>query len=269
MTVWDCADWSDSLIHWDDQPAALQSQTSLIQIHSQLINNWVSQSLRVEWETLTGLDVWQRLVRATDCDCNYSLELMSIYEFEKINSIECESLVSDFVVPSKAAGCEARAANFELVESLWLKWAKTFCPTDLMWSWLVGTITQTDSNPIMWWIQLRECFCLNPIARNAMPCVNVCVCVTSLWSPSGSIWVWINIYIYILYQDCTDNSNDHERHLKRQGLSIPIAANSTLKLWLGCYSVGETSPSHSVVGDDSPRQTAHVNYEALDWYFGN
>ena len=65
---------------------------------------------------MTGLDA-QRLVRATDpdCDCNYSLELMSIYEFEKINSIECEkvmmSLVSDFVVPSKAAGCEARAAN--------------------------------------------------------------------------------------------------------------------------------------------------------------
>ena len=39
-------------------------------------------------------------------------------------------------------------------------------------------------------------FCLNPIARNAMPCVNVCV--TSLWSPSGSIWVWINIYIYYI-----------------------------------------------------------------------
>ena len=101
-------------------------------------------------------------------------------------------------------------------------------------------------------------FCLNPIARNAMPCVNVCVWLA--YDHHQVPYEYESIYIYILYQDCTDNSNDHERHLKRQGLSIPIAANSTLKLWLGCYSVGETSPSHSVVGDDSPRQTAHVNW---------
>ena len=161
----------------------------------------------------------------------------------------------------------SQGSKLELVESLWLKWAKTFCPTDLMWSWLVGTMTQTDSNPIMWWIQLRECF-LSQSNRKECHAMCECVCVTSLWSPSGSIWVWINIYI--LYQNCTDNSNDHERHLKRQGLNFPSQLLPIpLKLWLGCYSVGETSPSHSVVGDDSPRQTAHVNYEALDWYFGN
>ena len=37
------------------------------------------------------------------------------------------------------------------------------------------------------------------IQSQGMPChVWMCVCVTSLWSPSGSIWVWINIYIYYI-----------------------------------------------------------------------
>lgn len=149
MTLWDCADWSDSLIHWDDQPAALQSQTSLIQIHSQLINNWVSQSLRVEWETLTGLDVWQRLVRATDCDCNYSLELMSMaaMSLKRLQHRMWEShdvIGQWFCCAVQGSRLRSQGSKLELVESLWLKWAKTFCPTDLMWSWLVGTMTQSD-----------------------------------------------------------------------------------------------------------------------------
>ena len=167
----------------------------------------------------------------------------------------------------------SQGSKLELVESesLW-SWAKTFLPTDLMWSWLVGTImTQTDSNP-MWWFQLRECFlsinkCL--VQSNRKECH--AMCVTSLWWPSGfhmSINQYIYIYIYI-YQDCTiDNSNDHKRHLKRQvrfELSIPIAANSTLKLWLGCYSVSWRNIPQSL-GMIHPGRLPMSIDEALDWY---
>lgn len=73
----------------------------------------------------------------------------------------------------------------------------------------------------------------------------------------------MNQYIYI-YQDCTiDNSNDHERHLKRQGLNFP---SQLLPIPLSScdWAATQLAKHPPVVGDDSPRQTAHVNYEALD-----
>ena len=152
----------------------------------------------------------------------------------------------------------SQGSKLELVESesLWL-WAKTFLPTDLMWSWLVGTITQTDSNPIMWWIQLRECFLSQSNRKecHAM-CECVCVCVTSLWSPSGSIWVWINIYRYyirtVLTIQTITSAIWRDKVFPSQLLPIPLSSCD--------WAATQLAKHPPVVGDDSPRQTAHVNW---------
>ena len=106
-------------------------------------------------------------------------------------------------------------------------------------------------------------FCLNPIARNAMPCVNVCVWLA--YDHHQVPYEYESIYIYyirtVLTIQTITSAIWRDKVFPSQLLPIPLSSCD--------WAATQLAKHPPVVGDDSPRQTAHVNYEALDWYFGN